>query len=410
MSSGAVSGAGVPFRGTSGTAPAPRLESIDGLRGITSLMIVVYHFDVWHRFYTSGWVHYQDPVLSFFFLISGFILALIYGTRINDRRDFADFLIRRVGRMWPMHLFCLALLVGWETVRYFNASSYQAFTGQYSLSSLFQGVFLIHGWGMFLPPTWNIPSWALSTELFCYFLFGLLTLSFTLVRHRILAAIAIAAMGSLLLGYETRLWTVPASTSLPWCLEGFFLGYLLCFVWQRWPAPSRLMCGLLEIASLAALVVLLSVHAGGLDRYAWLLCLCVFVYAVAAGQGPLSQVLRIKPLRWLGEISLSIYLLHHVLIVIVLTTLHWVERKAGIQLFQAGPMPDRPQVLNFGETWMMDAFTLGFFAVLIAVSALTYRLVEVPTRTYAGRLASRVRRGEICRLPLWRMASSTVKT
>ena len=304
-----------------------------------------------------------------------------------------------------MHLLCPGILVAWETVRYFSATSYQSFTGQYSVSSLVQNVLMIHGWGMYQPPTWNVPSWALSTELFCYFLFGLVTLGFALMRNRVLAAIAIAAGGSVLLGYETSLWTVPASTSLPWCLEGFFLGYLLCLVWQRWPVHSPLLCGILEIGSVVGLAVLLSVHVGGLDRYAWLLCLCVFVYAVAAGRGPLSQVLRIKPLRWLGEVSLSIYLLHNVLIVVLFTILHGVERKSGIQLFQPGPVPGRPQVLNFGEPWMMDALTLGFFAVLIALSALTYRFVEVPTRTYAGRLASRVRRGEVGRFLLWQVAS-----
>ena len=82
-----------------------RLESLDWLRGLLALSIMVYHL--------TGWKLYQpesDELLgrlgiygvSMFFILSGLAMAAGYANYIRDLRTSAKFLVRRIFRIWPL--------------------------------------------------------------------------------------------------------------------------------------------------------------------------------------------------------------------------------------------------------------------------------------------------------------------
>jgi exopolysaccharide production protein ExoZ len=82
-----------------------RLESLDWLRGLLALSIMVYHL--------TGWKLHQpdaDTLLgrlgiygvSMFFLLSGLAMAAGYAAFIHDRRSALRFYVRRVFRIWPL--------------------------------------------------------------------------------------------------------------------------------------------------------------------------------------------------------------------------------------------------------------------------------------------------------------------
>jgi len=82
-----------------------RLESLDWLRGLLALSIMVYHL--------TGWKLYQpasDELLgrlgiygvSMFFILSGLAMAAGYASYICDLRTSAKFFVRRIFRIWPL--------------------------------------------------------------------------------------------------------------------------------------------------------------------------------------------------------------------------------------------------------------------------------------------------------------------
>jgi exopolysaccharide production protein ExoZ len=82
-----------------------RLESLDWLRGLLALFIMIYHL--------TGWkLHRPDAAetlgrlgiygVSMFFVLSGLSMAVAYSAFIRDGRSWAHFFIRRIFRIWPL--------------------------------------------------------------------------------------------------------------------------------------------------------------------------------------------------------------------------------------------------------------------------------------------------------------------
>ena len=76
------------------------IASLDGLRGITALAVVMAH--VYLVFPALGPLPLPDigsGAVAIFFAISGFLMAYLYGDRPFSRKNAADFLVNRFARM-----------------------------------------------------------------------------------------------------------------------------------------------------------------------------------------------------------------------------------------------------------------------------------------------------------------------
>ncbi len=376
---------------------------MEGLRGVATLIIAYFHVNIWHSQLTSDWLRNLGPTLGVFFLLGGFVLTMIYGNRLKDGRSVADFAVRRVGRVLPMHLFTLGFLLCWEIARAVRSvllarSDIVTFEGNWSLGELVASIFLVHGWGIGRGLSWNVPSWTLSTELIAYALFVILVLAIKRDGMRLVAALVITVISGLVFAYQTQLLTWSGSR-VPWCLQGFFLGYLLCWAWQRWPIRSHALGSAVGIGCLVGCALMLAAGVYGLPlNLLWWLCTAGLTYVVVSESGVLSRVLASKPLRWLGEISLSIYLLHFPVIV-VLNHVFMVLERSGVvgRVFVPNPTKPGDVAISFGPLWLMDALVVAYLAVVVGLSAITYHYVEGPGRDFFNRLGARIRRGEIGR-------------
>lgn len=111
--------------------------------------------------------------VDFFFILSGFILTHSYLSAIRDESfSYKDFMIRRLARVYPVHLFTLLLTTLLFWIWYWTDNPLHV--NALSLGDFVQNLFLVHGWGGTRIMSYNQFSWSVSAEFFIYLLFPFL--------------------------------------------------------------------------------------------------------------------------------------------------------------------------------------------------------------------------------------------
>lgn len=102
--------------------------------------------------------------VDFFFMLSGFVLFHNYKDLRLGVASYSMFLIRRLARIYPLHIATMAILICMSVVLSFP-------TGTVNYLDIVLNVFLVQAWGLADKLTLNNPSWSISAEFFCYLLF-----------------------------------------------------------------------------------------------------------------------------------------------------------------------------------------------------------------------------------------------
>ena len=334
-----------------------RVEQLDGLRGIFSIMVIAHHHNAFKDsiFYNNFLVINASLFVDFFFVLSGFVIALNYWNRISTKEDFWDFLKKRIIRLYPLLVytelvFIVAGLLG-EQSRLKNVNnlglSYYLYTALDTLT--FMGSTPVFGARMSI----NYPAWSISSEMISYFVFGLVVLLSLKYRNFIfgmivlLCGLFIMVQGEYMLAYE----------------YGFIRG-MLCFSMGIFVSEIlKRKAFALSNLEWPFLIFLFSALYGthvyelNLLKLAFPVIFGVGIIIFASSKGFVSQILSSKPFQYLGKISYSIYLNH----AIVIMTIH-------IVLFRI--LKIAPSELNIG-------FSL-FASILLTIlySHFTYEIIE----------------------------------
>ncbi|MGA5133792.1 acyltransferase family protein [Streptomyces olivoreticuli] len=307
----------------------PKLPSLTGLRFFAAALVFCFHTSlpkmlrvfeddgVAHgyarAFAKAGWVG-----VSFFFILSGFVLA--WSARPRD--SLGGFYRRRLLKIYPNHVVTWAL-----TMVLFAAST----TGP---AVWLPNLLLLHSWIPDLDTfvSVNQPSWSLCSELLFYLLFPVL---WRLVRripaHRLWwwAAATVAGLVVCQLAVDFLVPGTPRLAEWPlsewqWWLSynipplrlfEFVLGMLMARILLsgRW-----LPLGLAPAFALTAAgygLALVVPWQYGLN-VATIVPLALLVTAVAAADVKGSRtLLRGRTMVWLGEISFAFYLTHYIVLV-----------------------------------------------------------------------------------------------
>lgn len=122
---------------------AQRLKSLDGLRGVAVLCVIVCHFfprpvdpaDPLVRLYT-GFVVFGYSGVDLFFVLSGFLITGILVANRGEQRYFVPFYARRILRIWPLYfLLCFVAIVVIPAVPAF--ATYNYFRGDFGSSAYY---------------------------------------------------------------------------------------------------------------------------------------------------------------------------------------------------------------------------------------------------------------------------------
>jgi peptidoglycan/LPS O-acetylase OafA/YrhL len=334
-------------------ARPPAIDSLTGLRGVAALWVVAYH--AWDA--PGGYLG-----VDLFFVLSGFVLALNYGSAAlhRDPRAWAGFLWKRVARLWPAHLAALVLTLGAVLLLApFERSLHRP--TDFSLEGWWATVFLVQAWDFPARPTWNVPAWSISAEWAAYLAFPLLAWMAMQVRRATTARLAIVLLYlALALSVDRFGLSGTIGYAMPRIAAGFCSGVLLHRSWvlRGQPVDGRgapLAWMLASIGGGAAWELTVGRHSA----LPWLPILgCALIGGLVRRPLPLLQS---GVAQWLGLRSYALYLVNWPVIELC-------QRLASLR---RSAWPD-PVVTGIGAL------------VALFLAHLLYREVEEPARRALG--------------------------
>lgn len=145
-----------------------KIQQLTFTRFIAALAIVIYHYGMGSYLFNNTYISFifqqANIGVSYFFMLSGFVMIIAYGNLENI--NFFQYIKNRLARIYPLYVLAVILIAG---------------------ASLFKNVsfvdIILH---LSMMQTWipekatiiNPPGWSLSVELFFYLIFPLLANKF----------------------------------------------------------------------------------------------------------------------------------------------------------------------------------------------------------------------------------------
>jgi len=341
-------------------------------------MIVIGHAD--HVFGSFGLAQRLSlsQGVSFFFVLSGFILTYNYRT-LSTKKEVSRYLLARIARIWPLHL--ATALIWIALVFHFDRPTY--FPGITGLIKLISNITLTQSWLPYV--TWAISfngvSWSISNEFYFYLMLPVLVAIPAKYLPGALMTSAIIALGFIITG---QLLDLKASDSYEGAgLQGilyfnplvrileFVSGVCTAVLFRRYSLNPPLMSGVkwlaIELGIIAlAVVTLCTVGKSDLlqkigpsfnyymQREGLWPIWCALIFAFASSRGPIQKLLSVKPLVFLGEISFAVYLIHAIILAVAPTHM------TAVTLWKLG--------------------YIGFWIVVIVAASLLHIGIEEPCR------------------------------
>jgi len=290
------------------------LYSMEGLRGLAVFLVFLVHYvslaDPWisglpelSRY--ASLVHsLGNTGVDLFFVLSGY---LIYGSLIKREISVGPYLARRIQRIYPAFVAVFVLYVALSLL--FPEKSRIPEEPQAATVYLVANFLLLPGM-LPIEPMITV-AWSLSYEFFFYLTVPLLVYVLKLRRWRpgtrVLLFVCMAA----------AILSSPESFAGHVRLAMFLSGMLVFEATSNFRLPSKLdFAGAMALAvALIGTVAQSEFGFAGEVKFA-ILGASFFVLCTACfySEGHISRIFRWTPLRWLGNISYSYYLIHSVVL------------------------------------------------------------------------------------------------
>jgi peptidoglycan/LPS O-acetylase OafA/YrhL len=361
-----------------------RYKALDSWRGICALFVVLYHAKGEGLLGQSSFIGGAFLFVDFFFVLSGFVMAEAYAARIEDGRGFREFLVRRFGRVWPLHAAMLLAFLGLELTKLalVKATGLQLTNAPFSASMSPDGflpsLLLVHAMGLRDALTWNGPSWSIGAEFWTYAVFGLVIWRF---RERKILVSTLLSLGAavVLLVYSPRLMDVTYDLGFVRCLYGFFLGVVGHRISTQWRASHGPFGTLAEAASACLAFAFVALAHDSRLAFVSPIVFVLVIFVFAWSDGSLARALQTRPFLNLGLWSYSIYMTHLFLIGAVSMLGKLLTKVVGASP-AAAQWSERIASPGASDVGMV-AFTL----LVVAISSMTYRFIELPGQALVNR-------------------------
>ena len=307
------------------TSSSHHILTLQSMRFIFCILILINHF-----FESTGKLHFYyggDAGVTFFFILSGFVLSMGCGASIkNGTFKYIQFLRKRLTKIYPLHLvtFTIALCMSFVAGVKFNITKTILHVFMLQEFTLSEDM-LRYGTGL---------SWFLGALFFCYLLFPFLYRQLIISRNKvfgalltiyILLALSIesccnnSAIDDFMFAFPPlrvidfavgiiayRLYTAPFSIHFRQWID-------------RQSATKLSILEIIIVVSVSALTYIPYCLLPSWIRFAplfWLpFSLLIYWFAISNdNKGIITKLLSQRALVFLGNISFEIYMLHGIVI------------------------------------------------------------------------------------------------
>jgi len=352
----------------------PTVPPLTSLRFFAAMVVLIFHYDP-DKFsllpgFFQSWLETGYEAVTFFFILSGFILSYVYAEADFSRRGtLRAFFFARIGRLAPAYY--VALLVALPF--YLEEALGE---GDLPLRELGLHMALVltgfQAWWPDSATVWNPPAWSMSVEWFFYLLFPLALFATRRMAPTLLlpaALLLVAAVSGFriwvmnpLVDQNAEEWANLASFFPLFHLPQFLFGLALGRVYLLGPRPSSaLAAGMFPSGAIGLMILFIDLDMLP-DHVRSNAVLVVFfgllIYGAATSGHFAYRALSPAPLVFLGNASYAIYALHEPIAL-------WWDAYGPAKL--GYPLP----------TWADFPLYTG---LVILLAALCYRYVETPLR------------------------------
>lgn len=350
-----------------------RIESIDTLRGIGAIAIIVFHiFFLANLKLPDGFIKkcatMGGAAVPLFFSISAFSMAYSYSERLFEPDGMRTFFIRRYFRVAPLFYFMLIvnMSVGWI----FANTKYKLLDIFLSLTFLFPFVPGKH-------PSLVMAGWAVGIEWIFYAMFPILILiSSTLLRSFILLILSLAIsiwmddLGTIFPGVPDAYFYMNIANHLVFFISGLVVYWLLPY---------------LKKIAVVSFFVASKIFPTTLFLIGWILFIVYFYFMF---NFPFDIIMTISWVLWLsgatlcfptlinnrifqyiGKVSYSTYLTHPIVIVLCIKSNAYTVFYENIN----------------SNTIAFLACCVFTIVIVVVLSTLTYRYIEEPGIRFGRR-------------------------
>lgn len=349
-------------------APAPELPALTSLRGIAAVVVLLFHSSFCAYHFAGGsppWLWRRGYLaVDLFFFLSGFVLTHVYGRRLAEQESWQAmrrFFWARFCRIYPASFFTTAVFVLAYTVGKLPFPADASFTKQLVAALLL------------LQVPWldviiiNSPSWSISAEWYAYLLFPFVVPLICRLSGRkaamfgILLLLAVAADHAVFSHDQQNFGWGALIRALP----EFFVG---AFAYRFYSEGIFRRFWVKDATLIGISIIIVAACLADVSDGAIVVLLLAFLLASVCNSGKLTDVLNARPLRWLGEISYSIY------------------------IFQILPLTVAVNLAGIFVASGLGGFRFEVIAALFAFGScvLVHRCVDVPVRAALRRLPDRM--------------------
>lgn len=303
-------------------------------------------------------------MVTFFFLLSGFCIALGYGDKFEtlQGKNYLQFVWKRIKKIYP--LYAVTMLVVY-VITISGAESTGVSVGE-ATKQLFLGLTMLQtltvkNWGIL-----NSAAWYMSCIFVLYAVTPLILKAFHKKKKHTLLVSVVVVFGLMcvvmMTGYQFFLaddWNLIQYVT-PYCrVFIYIIGILSGKLFRLCSDKSRLQG---SVAELTVLALCIGAYVWGMTKQAldpivtilYVPVFCIFLFVLSKEKGILSKFLNGRLNVWLGGISMDIYLIHYVVAMYV-------------QLpFAARLKPDAP--------YSVYVFMIGLFALTMVLAIISNKL------------------------------------
>ncbi|VVD74192.1 acyltransferase [Pandoraea commovens] len=312
------------------TPPKDQIAPLTSLRFFAAFFVVIYHLQ--GNVIPMGSMNQLALGVSFFFVLSGFILSTVYPD--TSKISLPKFYVSRLARLWPVHALCFAVVV------YLYDPG--MLTNEFWQPKLLTNLLMLHAW---IPQagyvfSLNSVSWSISVELGFYLIFPVLAAS-----KRLGTVFVIAGILVMIMIFQLEFNDATASSDDPWKFSAILLvaqspfTRVFEFIVGMWAARIyrekrffgfvKANANPLEVASIFLLLayciasrhIVANILAEGFQAFGnWfdvaggVFCFAILIFVFAHSAGVLSKFLSHRILLFLGESSFTLYMVHQIII------------------------------------------------------------------------------------------------